>query len=56
MNFLDQMARDAFEGTAHCRDEAMVDGLYADPLTAINWLVFMSAFWASLETRKGLAA
>lgn len=48
--------REAFEQTEHCRDESLdADGFYADPLTAINWLVFMSAWWASIETRKGMA-
>lgn len=48
--------RAAFEQSEHCRNEALdADGMYVDPLTAIHWLVFMAAYWATIETLRGMA-
>lgn len=45
-------AREAFEQTEHCLDEVMVDGIYVDNQTAINWIVFLVAYTTTMWNRE----
>lgn len=47
--------REAFEQTEHCLDETIgADGLYADKLTAIHWLVFLVAWQTTIWHREAV--